>query len=137
MRNRFGGSKFVYRVHRFSAAGELLQSWGGPGQGPGEFSMERPNLARHSFEPRLQQAGLPKIRFHDLRHSAATLLLSQGENPKVVQERLGHSTIGVTMDTYSHVLPDIQRGAAERLDRFFSEAEKDQDRIDFTFDVSG
>jgi integrase len=60
-------------------------------------------------------------RFHDLRHSAATLLLSLGGDPKVVQERLGHSTIGVTMDTYSLVLADMQRKAASKLDVLFSQ----------------
>jgi integrase len=74
-----------------------------------------------SFRPLLVRAGLPSIRLHDLRHSAATLLLSLGEHPKVVQERLGHSTIGVTMDIYSHVLPDMQRNAASKLDTLFAE----------------
>ncbi len=81
--------------------------------------MERGNLVRRSFLPLLEKAGLPRIRFHDLRHTAATLLLKQGENPKVVQERLCHSTISVTMDVYSHVLPDMQRQAAARLDSLF------------------
>ncbi len=65
----------------------------------------------------LKRAGLPEIRFHDLRHSHATLLLVGGENPRVVQERLGHSQISVTLQTYSHVLPELQRQAAEKLDR--------------------
>jgi integrase len=82
--------------------------------------LERQNVVKRSFRPLLVRAGLPAIRFHDLRHSAATLLLSLGEHPKVVQERLGHSTIGVTMDTYSHVLPDMQRKAASRLDALFA-----------------
>ena len=62
------------------------------------------------------RAGLPDIRFHDLRHSAAMWLLTLGIHPKVVQERLGHATIAITLDTYSHILPDIQRGAAEALE---------------------
>lgn len=82
--------------------------------------MERQNLTRRLFGPALQRAGLPHIRFHDLRHSAATLLLSQGVHPKVVQERLGHSTIAVTMDIYSHVMPSLQREAAQHLDRLFA-----------------
>jgi integrase len=64
----------------------------------------------------LKRAKLPRIRFHDLQHTAASLLLLAGEHPKVVQERLGHSSIKVTMDTYSHVLPSMQRAAADRLD---------------------
>lgn len=56
------------------------------------------------------------IRLYDLRHSCATLLLEAGEHPKVVQERLGHSSIVLTLDTYSHLLPGIQQRASERLD---------------------
>ena len=59
-----------------------------------------------------------KIRFHDLRHAAATLMFKQGVHPKVVQERLGHSSIVVTLDTYSHVLPSMQDDVANRLDKF-------------------
>ena len=55
------------------------------------------------------------MRFHDLRHSAASLLLSMGAHPKVVQELLGHSQISVTLDTYSHVLPGLQRQAVDDL----------------------
>lgn len=65
----------------------------------------------------LQGAGVPRIRFHDLRHTAATLLLEQGEHPKVVQEMLGHSQIGLTLDTYSHVTPGMHRKAADTFDR--------------------
>ncbi len=63
----------------------------------------------------LKKAGLPDIRFHDLRHSAATLLLSEGVHPKVVQELLGHSNISMTLDVYSHVLPNMQQDAISRL----------------------
>ncbi len=59
--------------------------------------------------------GLPRIRFHDLRHCHATLLLQQGVHPKVVQERLGHSTISMTLDTYSHVVPGMQEQAVQNL----------------------
>jgi integrase len=62
------------------------------------------------------------IRFHDLRHTAATLLLGQGVHPKIVQERLGHSPIAITLDTYSHVLPSMRRDAAQRLDDLLSES---------------
>jgi len=67
----------------------------------------------------LKKAGLPDVRFHDLRHSAATLLLSKGVHPKVVQEILGHSEISMTMDIYSHVLPTMQKDAMSRLDNLF------------------
>jgi integrase len=59
------------------------------------------------------------MRFHDLRHSAATILLTMGVHPKVVQELLGHSQINMTMDTYSHVLPSMQQEAMNRLNEAF------------------
>jgi integrase len=62
---------------------------------------------------------LPDIRFHDLRHGHATMMLALGEHPKVVQERLGHSQISLAIDTYSHVLPTVHKKAAENLDRAF------------------
>ncbi|QDU28506.1 Putative prophage phiRv2 integrase [Anatilimnocola aggregata] len=77
---------------------------------------------RH-FKPLLVRANLPEIRFHDLRHTSATLLLSQGVHPKVVQERLGHSQISVTMDTYSHVLPSLQLEAAGKFDQMLDSEE--------------
>jgi integrase len=67
------------------------------------------------FKQLLKKAGLPDIRFHDLRHSSATMLLSLGVHPKVVQEILGHSQISMTMDIYSHVLPTMQREAMSKL----------------------
>jgi integrase len=65
------------------------------------------NLRNRSFKPLLKRAGLPDICFHDLRHTCATLLLSQGTHPKLVQELLGHATIAMTLDTYSHFLPSM------------------------------
>jgi integrase len=67
----------------------------------------------------LRQCGLPPVRFHDLRHAHATLMLSQGVHPKVVSERLGHASIGITLDTYSHVLPTLQQEAAQAFDELF------------------
>lgn len=68
------------------------------------------------FRPLLARAGLPRTtRFHDLRHSYASIALAQGVHPKVVQEALGHSTIGVTLDLYSHVVPSLQRDAARTM----------------------
>ena len=58
----------------------------------------------------------PTLRFHDLRHTSATLLLLQGVHAKVVQERLGHSNISMTLDTYSHVLPELEQAAAAHFD---------------------
>lgn len=74
------------------------------------------NLTYRSFRPLLTRADLPRIRFHDLRHTCATLLLSRGTHPKIVQEMLGHANIAMTMDTYSHVLPDMQEKAVDALD---------------------
>ena len=68
------------------------------------------------FQAHLQKIGLPRRRFHDLRHSCATLLLVQGVSPRVVMDVLGHSQIGLTMNTYSHVIPDLKRDAADRME---------------------
>jgi integrase len=65
----------------------------------------------------LRRAGLPHVRFHDLRHAHATLMLMQGVHPKIVSERLGHASIGITLDTYSHVLPGMQAEAAQAFDQ--------------------
>ncbi len=78
--------------------------------------MEATNLRRRFFQPLLKRAGLPAIRFHDLRHTAATLLLGEDVNPKIVSERLGHSRVGITLDLYSHVTPTMQRKAADAVD---------------------
>jgi len=78
----------------------------------------RPLMHRNvfrEFKRLLLKANLPDIRFHDLRHTNATLMLGQGVHPKVVQERLGHSQVGITLNTYSHVLPGLGREAIERL----------------------
>ncbi|MGA7192309.1 MAG: tyrosine-type recombinase/integrase [Anaerolineales bacterium] len=79
-----------------------------------------PSNLYHSFKRLLKEASLPDMRFHDLRHTAASLMLQQGVNPKVVQERLGHSDITLTLNTYSHVLPVMQDEAAEKLDELLT-----------------
>ncbi|NHN28550.1 tyrosine-type recombinase/integrase [Paenibacillus sp. S3N08] len=63
----------------------------------------------------LGKSELPKIRFHDLRHSHASLLMKLDQHPKIVQERLGHSSIRITLDTYSHVMPNMQQDAAQKI----------------------
>ena len=75
-----------------------------------------PNTVSHAFRDICNKAGIDGIRFHDLRHTHATLLMKQGVNPKVVQERLGHSNISVTLDIYSHVVPGMQEFAVIQLD---------------------
>jgi integrase len=77
------------------------------------------NFMPRDFYPLLERAGLPRMRFHDLRHSAATLLLELGIHPKVVSEMLGHSQIGITLDLYSHVTATMQQHAVEALDGLF------------------
>lgn len=84
-----------------------------------------PSNVRRSLHRALTRAGLPVIRVHDLRHTAATYLLSIGTHPKKVQELLGHSSIMLTMDTYSHVLPAMHQEIADQMDRLF-EVEEDQ-----------
>jgi integrase len=82
--------------------------------------INRHNLTRRSFKPLLKRAGLPQIRFHDLRHTCATLLLTRNVNVKIVSEMLGHSTIAITLDTYSHVLPDMRDQAAAAMEEALS-----------------
>ncbi|MEW6523654.1 MAG: tyrosine-type recombinase/integrase [Bacillota bacterium] len=74
------------------------------------------NIVKRHFKPLLKNAGLPDIRLYDLRHTCATLLLVAGENPKIVSERLGHASVTMTLDTYSHVLPDMQENATAKLE---------------------
>jgi integrase len=83
-------------------------------------SLNRHNLTRRSFKPLLKRAGLPQIRFHDLRHTCATLLLTRNVNPKIVSEMLGHSSIAITLDTYSHVLPNMRDQAAAAMEEALS-----------------
>jgi integrase len=84
----------------------------------------QPQSLTHEFPRFLGRLGedFPRVRFHDLRHTHATLLLESGENPKVVQERLGHTTIKTTLDLYSHVTETMQQQAAVRLDDTFRRA---------------
>ena len=71
-----------------------------------------PDTVTHAFNRLVKRTEIPHVRFHDLRHTHATLMLKQGVNPKIVCERLGHSSVTITMDTYSHVLPGMQEQAA-------------------------
>jgi integrase len=78
--------------------------------------LDRRYITTHCFKPLLKRAGVPQVRFHDLRHTCATLLLSKNINPKIVSEMLGHASIAITLDTYSHVLPNMQSEAAKALE---------------------
>ena len=73
------------------------------------------NVYHRYFIPSLKKAGLPRVRFHDLRHTYASLLIHQGENVKFIQAQLGHGSISVTLDRYGHLLPDAHNGVGERL----------------------
>jgi len=85
-----------------------------------------PNTVTHTFAKVAARAGLPHIRLHDLRHIHATMLLKAGVHPRVVQERLGHSSIATTLDIYSHTVPGLQKAAAERLDALLPKTEEEE-----------
>jgi integrase len=110
------------RAHQ--AAQELVRARAGTNWEDHELvfctRLGRPLSARNvfrSFQLLLAKGSLPRIRFHDLRHTAATLLLAGRVNPKVVSEMLGHSTVAITLDIYSHVLPDMRQDAAATLEQ--------------------
>jgi len=79
-----------------------------------------PNTVTHAWIKLVRRTGLKGIRLHDARHTHASLMLKQGTHPKIVQERLGHASIQITLDTYSHVAPGLQEAAATRFDEAFS-----------------
>jgi integrase len=86
----------------------------------------RPDTVTHAWVKLVRRIGLKGIRLHDARHTHASLMLKQGVHPKIVQERLGHASIQLTLDTYSHVVPGLQEAAAAGFDKIISAmAEKD------------
>jgi integrase len=86
----------------------------------------RPNTITRAWTTLAIKAGVKPIRLHDARHTHATLMLKQGIHPKIVQERLGHATIEMTLDVYSHVTPGLQEAAAQSFDRLLNpEREKE------------
>lgn len=108
------------RAHRAAQNRERL-AWG-PAYRDGDLMFSRedgspldPDSVSGIFERRVRELGLPRIRLHDLRHTHATLALAAGIHPKVVQERLGHSSITMTLDLYSHAIPAMQADAADRI----------------------
>jgi integrase len=94
----------------------VMANWNGTPVDPADINKD--------FAYAIKKAGLPRIRFHDLRHTHATILLRLGENPKVVSERLGHAEVGITLDTYSHVLPDMQKNLAQNFEIAMKEVKK-------------
>ena len=104
------------------AAGDRWQNWNEAGlvfTSEVGTPLDSPNLLKR-FRRILDEAGLPAIRFHDLRHGCASFMIAQGLNPRVVMEQLGHSQISTTMDTYAHVMPDALRDAASQMEDFLA-----------------
>ncbi len=87
-------------------------------------ALDAQNVVNRSFKPLLERAGLPSIRFHDLRHTCATLLLAKGVHPKFVQALLGHASIGITMDLYSHWAPAMGDQAAAAMEDTLQEVDQ-------------
>ena len=96
-------------------AGSVWQESGFTFTTPVGTPLDGPNVSRH-FHRTLKKAGMSRQRFHDLRHTAASLMLVQGIHPRVVMETLGHSQISLTMNTYSHVIPVLKQEAARKMD---------------------
>jgi integrase len=104
---------------------------------PGEFvfttatgaMLRRSNFGRHHFKPALEAAGVdPDVRFHDLRHTCAALLIEQGAHPKEIQARLGHSSIRTTLDLYAHLMPTLGAHLDDALDAAHKEAKSNLSR---------
>jgi integrase len=79
-----------------------------------------PDTVTHAFIKLVRKTGLKPIKLHSLRHTHASLMLKQGVHPKIVQERLGHASIQITLDTYSHVAPGLQQAAARSFDKLLN-----------------
>jgi len=109
------------RGHRKQQAGEKLRAtdYGDSGlvfaTGKGT-PIEAQNIVNRYFKPLLKRAELPYIRWHDLRHTYATLLLARGTHPTYVQKSLGHASVQLTLDRYSHWMPSMGRNTAEGID---------------------
>ena len=84
--------------------------------------MRRTNFRRRSWLPAVRASVGEPLRFHDMRHSHAAMLIAEGEHPKVIQARLGHSSIQVTLDTYGHLFEGLDEAAADRLDAAYARA---------------
>ncbi len=78
--------------------------------------MDSHNMVNRHFHPALKRAKLRRIRFHDLRHTYAALLIDQEENPKYIQTQMGHASISITMDVYGHLMNSVNREASNRLE---------------------
>ena len=96
-------------------SGSLYQDQGLVFAGAGGGLINPSNLRQRSFKPLLEHAGLPRITFNDLRHTCASLLFQKNVHPKFVQELLGHASVAITLDTYSHMLPGMGSQAADAM----------------------
>jgi integrase len=107
-----------HRLHQAEEklkAGSLYRDQGLVFAGEGGNIINPSNLRNRSFKPLIERAGLPRITFHDLRHSCASLLFQRNVHPKHVQELLGHASVAITLDTYSHMLPGMGSEAADAM----------------------
>ena len=106
----------LQHAERAAAGDRWNGSWGLVFTTRAGTPIRRDNLHAKSWKPLLRRSGLPDIRFHDLRHTCATLLLVRGVHPKIVSEMLGHSSIAITLDVYSHVIPALGEVAASAME---------------------
>jgi site-specific recombinase XerC len=113
--NDIGTEGCAKQAEERALAGDRWQEWGLVFTSSIGTPIEACNL-NHRFQRLAKLAQLPKVRFHDLRHTAATLLLAQGVHPRLIMETLGHSSITLTMNTYSHVIPAMQAEVAAQMD---------------------
>ena len=105
----------VKQSQEMLTSGSLYQEQGLVFPGTGGGLINPSNLRQRSFKPLLEHAGLPRITFNDLRHTCASLLFQKNVHPKFVQELLGHASVAITLDTYSHMLPGMGSQAADAM----------------------
>ena len=113
--------KASQNVERLKVPADLWEDWGLIFCAEGGAPLKFQSFARRSFKPLLERAGLSRtVRFHDLRHTCATLLLSRGHHPKLVQELLGHANVAMTLDRYSHIMPGMGEQTAAAMEAALS-----------------
>ena len=93
--------------------------------------LDRHNVRKRNLNPILRRAGVNEIRFHDLRHTFASLLLANDAHPKYVQDQMGHASIKITMDTYSHLLPEAHKKGGETLNKILARPKQEEKELRF------